>query len=208
MKDDRRVAAGPCTRRSTSPRSGRPGTGRRGPAQGHPGHGDGAHMSPPPNGGAHKSYQPAGEGRSGPDSRKRWQLIASAKRPDLLLRRRRDQLGARRPRSCLTDFIRMTGYPVHPDTLMGLGCLSRLGQASFWACWGCMAPTKRTWPCTSCDVMINVGARFDDRVTGRLADFSPGSKKIHIDIDPSLDQQERCTWTSARRRRCRAHASR
>ena len=36
-----------------------------------------------------------------------------------------------------------------------------------------------------CDVMINVGARFDDRVTGRLADFSPGSKKIHIDIDPS-----------------------
>ena len=36
-----------------------------------------------------------------------------------------------------------------------------------------------------CDVMICVGARFDDRVTGRLDAFSPGSKKIHIDIDPS-----------------------
>src|SRR5262249_55403168 len=36
-----------------------------------------------------------------------------------------------------------------------------------------------------CDVMLNVGARFDDRVTGRLNAFSPGSRKIHIDIDPS-----------------------
>jgi acetolactate synthase-1/2/3 large subunit len=36
-----------------------------------------------------------------------------------------------------------------------------------------------------CDVMINIGARFDDRVTGKLSEFSPGSKKIHVDIDPS-----------------------
>src|SRR3546814_3226768 len=36
-----------------------------------------------------------------------------------------------------------------------------------------------------CDLMINIGARFDDRVTGRIAAFSPGSKKIHVDIDPS-----------------------
>ena len=36
-----------------------------------------------------------------------------------------------------------------------------------------------------CDVMINIGARFDDRITGRLDKFSPTSKKIHIDIDPS-----------------------
>src|SRR3546814_14218924 len=36
-----------------------------------------------------------------------------------------------------------------------------------------------------CDVMINVGARFDDRVTGKLSAFSPGSKKIHVDADPS-----------------------
>ena len=37
----------------------------------------------------------------------------------------------------------------------------------------------------NCDLLINVGARFDDRVTGRLDAFSPNSKKIHIDIDPS-----------------------
>jgi acetolactate synthase-1/2/3 large subunit len=36
-----------------------------------------------------------------------------------------------------------------------------------------------------CDVMINIGARFDDRVTGKISDFAPGSKKIHVDIDPS-----------------------
>jgi acetolactate synthase I/II/III large subunit len=36
-----------------------------------------------------------------------------------------------------------------------------------------------------CDTMINIGARFDDRITGRIKDFSPGSKKAHIDIDPS-----------------------
>src|SRR5256884_1020615 len=36
-----------------------------------------------------------------------------------------------------------------------------------------------------CDVMINIGARFDDRITGRTDAFSPGSRKIHVDIDPS-----------------------
>ena len=36
-----------------------------------------------------------------------------------------------------------------------------------------------------CDLMINIGARFDDRITGRLDAFSPGSRKIHVDIDPS-----------------------
>ena len=36
-----------------------------------------------------------------------------------------------------------------------------------------------------CDLMINIGARFDDRITGKIDDFSPNSKKIHIDIDPS-----------------------
>ena len=36
-----------------------------------------------------------------------------------------------------------------------------------------------------CDLMINIGARFDDRITGKIDEFSPGSKKIHLDIDPS-----------------------
>jgi hypothetical protein len=41
-----------------------------------------------------------------------------------------------------------------------------------------------------CDVMICLGARFDDRITGRTDAFSPGSKKIHVDIDPVVDQQD------------------
>ena len=45
-----------------------------------------------------------------------------------------------------------------------------------------------------CDVMINVGARFDDRVTGLLSEFSPDSTKIHIDIDPSSINKT-CAWT-------------
>ncbi len=51
-----------------------------------------------------------------------------------------------------------------------------------------------------CDVMINIGARFDDRITGRLDAFSPGSQKIHVDIDPVLDQQEGAGRHSGRRR--------
>ena len=46
-----------------------------------------------------------------------------------------------------------------------------------------------------CDVLIAIGARFDDRVTGRLNAFSPDSTKIHVDIDPVLDQQERARST-------------
>ena len=57
-----------------------------------------------------------------------------------------------------------------------------------------------------CDVMLNIGARFDDRVTGRLNAFSPGSKKIHADIDPFVDQQERA-GRCADRRRCRPRAA-
>ena len=83
----------------------------------------------------------------------------------------------------LRRLVRLTGYPVTP-TLMGLGaypatdpqCLGMLGMHGMY---------EANLAMHDCDVMINVGARFDDRVTGRLADFSPGSKKIHIDIDPS-----------------------
>ena len=83
----------------------------------------------------------------------------------------------------LTRLIRLTGYPA-TITLMGLGafpasdpqCLGMLGMHGLY---------EANLAMHDCDVMINVGARFDDRVTGRLADFSPGSKKIHIDIDPS-----------------------
>ena len=51
-----------------------------------------------------------------------------------------------------------------------------------------------------CDVMLAIGARFDDRVTGRLNAFSQGSKKIHVDIDGSSHQQERAGGRADRRR--------
>jgi acetolactate synthase-1/2/3 large subunit len=57
-----------------------------------------------------------------------------------------------------------------------------------------------------CDVMINIGARFDDRITGRLDAFSPGSKKIHVDIDPSSINKN--VASTADRRRCGHRAGR
>jgi len=83
----------------------------------------------------------------------------------------------------LTKFVKMTGAPI-TNTLMGLGAypgnddqfLGMLGMHGSYEANMCMA---------KCDVMINIGARFDDRITGRLDAFSLDSKKIHVDIDPS-----------------------
>ena len=83
----------------------------------------------------------------------------------------------------ITELVRMTGYPA-TTTLMGLGaipssspqCLGMLGMHGTY---------EANLAMHGCDVMVAVGARFDDRVTGRLDAFSPGSMKIHIDIDPS-----------------------
>ena len=83
----------------------------------------------------------------------------------------------------LTRLIRLTGYPA-TMTLMGLGAFPASDPQSLGML-GMHGLYEANLAMHGCDVMINVGARFDDRVTGRLADFSPGSKKIHIDIDPS-----------------------
>jgi acetolactate synthase-1/2/3 large subunit len=83
----------------------------------------------------------------------------------------------------LREFAAMTGAPV-TSTLMGLGAFPAADPA-----WLGMVGMHGTFEANNamhdCDVMVCVGARFDDRVTGRLDAFSPGSKKIHIDIDPS-----------------------
>ncbi len=60
---------------------------------------------------------------------------------------------------------------------------SRLSVLS-WACWGCAEPKRQTSPCR-CDLLIAVGARFDDRVTGKLNTFAPHASVIHMDIDPA-----------------------
>jgi acetolactate synthase-1/2/3 large subunit len=83
----------------------------------------------------------------------------------------------------LRELVRLTGFPI-TSTLMGLGAypasdkqwLGMLGMHGTW---------EANWAMHDCDLMICIGARFDDRITGRLDAFSPGSKKIHVDIDPS-----------------------
>lgn len=89
------------------------------------------------------------------------------------------------PQACalLTEFIRMTGFPC-TQTLMGLGAFPGSDPLSLGMV-GMHGMYESNLAMHDCDVMINIGARFDDRVTGKLTAFSPGSKKIHVDIDPS-----------------------
>ncbi|MCK7472064.1 MAG: hypothetical protein MZU95_15910 [Desulfomicrobium escambiense] len=85
----------------------------------------------------------------------------------------------------------------HPD---GHGLPSPRRTRSPWACSACTAPTTPTWRCTNADLLIAVGARFDDRVTGKIATFAPHAKIIHIDIDPTSIKQERARRPPDRRR--------
>ena len=80
-------------------------------------------------------------------------------------------------------FIKLTGAPV-TMTLMGLGAFPASDKNSLGML-GMHGMYESNLAMHACDVMINIGARFDDRVTGRLDAFSPNSKKIHIDIDES-----------------------
>ncbi len=83
----------------------------------------------------------------------------------------------------LTRFARMTGFPV-TNTLMGLGAYPG-SDPQFLGMLGMHGTYEANLVMHGCDVLLAIGARFDDRVTGRLNAFSQGSKKIHADIDPS-----------------------
>jgi acetolactate synthase-1/2/3 large subunit len=83
----------------------------------------------------------------------------------------------------LREFVRMTGMPC-TNTLMGLGAYPA-EDPQFLGMLGMHGTYEANLAMHGCDVMFNIGARFDDRVTGRLNAFSPKSKKIHADIDPS-----------------------
>ena len=83
----------------------------------------------------------------------------------------------------LTKLVRMTGYPC-TQTLMGLGAFPGSDVQSLGML-GMHGTYEANLAMHGCDVMICIGARFDDRVTGRLNAFAPNSKKIHVDIDPS-----------------------
>ena len=80
-------------------------------------------------------------------------------------------------------FIEEVGSPV-TMTLMGLGVVASSDRNSLGML-GMHGMYEANMAMHECDVMINIGARFDDRVTGRLDAFSPNSKKIHVDIDAS-----------------------
>jgi acetolactate synthase I/II/III large subunit len=83
----------------------------------------------------------------------------------------------------LTELVKETGFPI-TSTLMGLGAYPASG-ANWLGMVGMHGTYESNMAMHGCDVMINIGARFDDRVTGNLKHFSPGSKKIHIDVDQS-----------------------
>ncbi len=83
----------------------------------------------------------------------------------------------------LRELAELSGFPV-TSTLMGLGAFP--GSSPQWlGMLGMHGSYEANMAMHDCDLMINLGARFDDRITGRIDAFSPGSRKIHVDIDPS-----------------------
>ncbi|WP_091877791.1 acetolactate synthase 3 large subunit [Phyllobacterium sp. OV277] len=83
----------------------------------------------------------------------------------------------------LRELVELTNFPI-TSTLMGLGAYPASGK-NWLGMLGMHGTYEANMTMHDCDVMVCIGARFDDRITGRLNAFSPNSKKIHIDIDPS-----------------------
>ncbi len=88
-----------------------------------------------------------------------------------------------RASALLRELVAATGFPI-TSTLMGLGAYPASGE-NWIGMLGMHGTYEANMSMHDCDLMINIGARFDDRITGRIDAFSPGSRKIHIDIDPS-----------------------
>ena len=129
----------------------------------------------------HKSYKPQIKG----DLKKikeAVKMIAGAKKPVFYSGGGVINSGPKAAK-ILTQLVQMTGYPI-TSTLMGLGAFPA-SDKQFLGMLGMHGTFEANNAMHDCDVMICVGARFDDRITGRLDAFSPNSKKIHIDIDPS-----------------------
>ena len=83
----------------------------------------------------------------------------------------------------LRELVHATGFPI-TSTLQGLGSYPG-DDNSFLGMLGMHGTYEANNAMHDCDLMINIGARFDDRITGKIDEFSPKSKKVHIDIDPS-----------------------
>src|SRR5579862_239160 len=129
----------------------------------------------------HKSYRP----QTKPDPsqiEQAFELIAKAKKPVFYTGGGVINAGPKASK-LLTQFVHATGYPI-TNTLMGLGAFPA-SDKQFLGMLGMHGTYEANLAMYNCDVLINIGARFDDRITGKVAEFSPRSKKIHVDIDSS-----------------------
>jgi acetolactate synthase-1/2/3 large subunit len=129
----------------------------------------------------HRTYHP----RTEPDAARieeAAELLARAERPIFYVGGGVVNAG---PKACaqLTELVRATGYPI-TLTLMGLGAFPA-SDPQFIGMLGMHGTYEANLAMYDCDLMVCIGARFDDRVTGRVDGFSPRSQKIHVDIDPS-----------------------
>jgi acetolactate synthase-1/2/3 large subunit len=134
-----------------------------------------------PNGHEHPSYKPQVKGE--PDAIERAvDLLAKAKRPIFYGGGGLINAGPKASK-LFTELVRLTQAPA-TLTLMGLGAYPSQDR-QFLGMLGMHGTYEANLAMYNCDVMMNIGARFDDRVTGRISDFSPNSTKVHVDIDPS-----------------------
>jgi acetolactate synthase I/II/III large subunit len=109
-------------------------------------------------------------------------LLANAKRPVIYTGGGVINSGPAASHS-LRELVEITGFPI-TSTLMGLGAYPASGK-NWLGMLGMHGTYEANMAMHDCDVMLCIGARFDDRITGRISAFSPNSKKIHIDVDPS-----------------------
>ena len=129
----------------------------------------------------HKTYQPQIKGDM-EAIKQAVDLIAGAKKPLFYTGGGVINSGPKASQ-LLRELVKLTGFPI-TSTLMGLGSYPS-ADAQWLGMLGMHGTYEANLAMHDCDVMINIGARFDDRITGLLEKFAPNSKKIHVDIDPS-----------------------
>ncbi|MBT5229883.1 MAG: acetolactate synthase 3 large subunit [Methylococcales bacterium] len=126
-----------------------------------------------------RSYNPVVKGHKG-QIKKAVELILSAKRPMLYTGGGVVLDNASKE---LIEFVRLLGFPI-TTTLMGLGAYPSKDE-QFLGMLGMHGTYESNMGMHHCDTLIAIGARFDDRVTGKIAEFCPEAKIVHVDIDPA-----------------------
>jgi acetolactate synthase-1/2/3 large subunit len=130
---------------------------------------------------AHKSYRPRMKAETAAVEAA-IEVMAKAKRPIFYTGGGIINSGPKASQ-LLRELVRLTGFPI-TSTLMGLGGYPA-SDKQWLGMLGMHGTYESNMAMHGCDVLINIGARFDDRITGRLDAFSPNSTRIHVDIDPS-----------------------